>query len=287
VTPGQSASFSVTATAPGLTYQWLKNGTAIPGATNSTFTIPSPQASDVGVYTVRLTSGTNTQTASAELTVGGSGAIAITSQPSGVSVAPGQTAVFTVEAFGTGITYQWLKNDVAIAGATSSSYTIASPQSGDAGSYTVRVTGASGSVVSAPAVLTVAQEHARKAGVDARFSLLEGDALRVDLGSGYDVVLLTNFLHHFDAATCEALLRRIARSLTPSGVVITLEFVPSEDRVTPAPTARFAAVMLATTAAGDAYTFAEYQAMFRNAGFSHNELHPLPDSPQSGIRSTL
>jgi SAM-dependent methyltransferase len=136
-------------------------------------------------------------------------------------------------------------------------------------------------------VLTVAQEHARKAGVDARFSLLEGDALRVDLGSGYDVVLLTNFLHHFDAATCEGLLQRIARSLTPSGVVITLEFVPNEDRVTPAPTARFAAVMLATTAAGDAYTFAEYQAMFRNAGFSHNELHPLPDSPQSVIRSTL
>jgi sugar lactone lactonase YvrE len=155
VTPGQSASFSVTATGPGLAYQWLKNGTAIAGATSATYTIPSAQAGDVGVYTVRLTSGATTQTASAELTVGASAAIAITSQPSSLSIAPGQTAVFTVEAFGTGITYQWLKNDVAIAGATASTYTIASAQANDAGSYTVRVTGGSGNVVSSPAVLTL------------------------------------------------------------------------------------------------------------------------------------
>jgi hypothetical protein len=82
-------------------------------------------------------------------------------------------------------------------------------------------------------------------------------------------------------------LRRVAACLNPGGVAITLEFVPNEDRVTPPPAARFAAVMLATTASGDAYTFAEYQAMFRKAGFSNNELHPLPESPQSVIRSVL
>jgi hypothetical protein len=38
--------------------------------------------------------------------------------------------------------------------------------------------------------------------------------------------------------------------------------------------------MLATTEAGDAYTFAQYDTMFRNAGFSTTELHPLETSPQ-------
>ena len=58
-------------------------------------------------------------------------------------------------------------------------------------------------------MLEVAQEHARRAGVSDRYSLLPGDAFAVELGTGYDVVLLTNFLHHFDAPTCIRLLRRV------------------------------------------------------------------------------
>jgi 2-polyprenyl-3-methyl-5-hydroxy-6-metoxy-1,4-benzoquinol methylase len=136
-------------------------------------------------------------------------------------------------------------------------------------------------------VLEVAQQHARAAGVAERYSVLPGDAFEVDLGTGYDAVLLTNFLHHFDAATCDSLLRRVARALKPGGSAITLDFVPNDDRVTPPPAARFAIVMLTTTAAGDAYTFREYEAMFRSAGFSRNSLHAVPDSPQSVIRSVL
>ncbi|HTS53783.1 MAG TPA: class I SAM-dependent methyltransferase [Burkholderiales bacterium] len=136
-------------------------------------------------------------------------------------------------------------------------------------------------------VLEVAREHARQAGVADRHRLLPGDAFEVDLGTGYDVVLLTNFLHHFDVPTCERLLGRVARSLKPGGTAVTLEFVPNEDRVTPPATATFALMMLATTAAGDAYTFSEYQSMLRNAGFSRNDLHPVPESPQSVIVSVM
>jgi ubiquinone/menaquinone biosynthesis C-methylase UbiE len=135
------------------------------------------------------------------------------------------------------------------------------------------------------AVLEVAQQHAREAGVHARYRLLPGDAFQVELGEGYDAVLLTNFLHHFDPPTCEKLLQRVARALKPGGVAATLEFVPNADRITPPPVARFAAVMLATTAAGDAYTFAEYEAMFRNAGFARSTLHALSERPQSVILS--
>jgi len=134
-------------------------------------------------------------------------------------------------------------------------------------------------------VLEVAQEHARRAGVSDRYSLLPGDAFAVELGTGYDVVLLTNFLHHFDAPTCIRLLRRVAQSLKPGGVAVTLEFVPNPDRVTPPPAARFALTMLATTASGDAYTFTEYDAMFREVGLARSSLHPIPDSAQSVIVS--
>ncbi|MBM3459656.1 MAG: class I SAM-dependent methyltransferase, partial [Armatimonadetes bacterium] len=96
-----------------------------------------------------------------------------------------------------------------------------------------------------------------------------------DPGSNYDVVLLTNFLHHFAVPTCEQLLRRVHGWLKPEGVVVTLEFVPNEDRVSPPGPAAFSLVMLATTEAGDAYTFSELDSMFRNAGFGDSTAHPL------------
>jgi ubiquinone/menaquinone biosynthesis C-methylase UbiE len=131
-----------------------------------------------------------------------------------------------------------------------------------------------------PHVLDVAQENARAAGVADRYRTMPGSAFEVDFGSGYDLVLLTNFLHHFDPATCEALLRKVHASLGPGGRAVTLEFVPNDDRVSPPQTAPFSLVMLATTPSGDAYTFAELERMFRSAGFSRSELHPLPPTPE-------
>src|SRR5439155_18221597 len=68
-----------------------------------------------------------------------------------------------------------------------------------------------------PNVLAVAEENARVAGVADRFRLLPGNALTVEYGEGYDIVLLTNILHHFDVETCEALLRRVRAALAPGG----------------------------------------------------------------------
>lgn len=136
-----------------------------------------------------------------------------------------------------------------------------------------------------PAVLEVARENAERAGVADRYRTLPGSAFDVEFGSGYDLVLLTNFLHHFDVPTCEALLRKVHTSLAEGGRALTLEFVPNPDRVSPPPAAAFSLMMLATTPAGDAYTFAELDSMFRAAGFSRSEIHPLPPSMQHVIIS--
>jgi ubiquinone/menaquinone biosynthesis C-methylase UbiE len=135
-------------------------------------------------------------------------------------------------------------------------------------------------------VLSVATENARKFGVADRHHLMTGSAFEVDYGEGYDVVLLTNFLHHFDKQTNEDLLRKIHRALNDDGKVLTLEFVPNDDRVSPPSEAMFSLVMLAATPAGDAYTFAELRGMFENAGFSRSEHVPLAPLPQHLIVST-
>jgi 2-polyprenyl-3-methyl-5-hydroxy-6-metoxy-1,4-benzoquinol methylase len=131
-----------------------------------------------------------------------------------------------------------------------------------------------------PAVLEVARENAERAGVADRYRLVEGSAFEADFGEGFDVVLLTNFLHHFDPPTCETLLRKVRASLAEGGVAVALEFIPNEDRVTPHIPAAFSLVMLAGTESGDAYTYAEFERMFRNAGFSRSELRGLPAPPE-------
>ena len=134
-------------------------------------------------------------------------------------------------------------------------------------------------------VLAVAKENAESAGVAARFRQLPGSAFDVDYGSGYDIALLTNFLHHFDPPTCEGLLRKVHGALKPGGRAVTLEFVPNEDRVTPPLAASFSMQMLAGTPSGDAYTFAEFDGMFRRAGFAGSEIHQLKRSPEQVIIS--
>jgi ubiquinone/menaquinone biosynthesis C-methylase UbiE len=132
-------------------------------------------------------------------------------------------------------------------------------------------------------VLAVARENAAAAGVEARFRTIEGSAFTADWGTGYDLVLLTNFLHGFDPATCEMLLAKARQVLVPGGRAVAVEFVPEEDRVSPPDAALFSLTMLATTAGGDAYTFAELEAMYRRVGFATVELRALPPSPQQAV----
>ncbi len=134
-------------------------------------------------------------------------------------------------------------------------------------------------------VLEVAEENARSAGVVDRFRKIPGSAFEVDFESGYDLVLITNFLHHFDAATNEDLLRKVHAAMAPGARAVTVDFIPNEDRVSPPMDATFSLMMLGATASGDAYTFSEYDRMFRNAGFSRNELRELAPSPQRVILS--
>jgi len=132
-------------------------------------------------------------------------------------------------------------------------------------------------------VLEVAKANAQKAGVAGRYETLPGSAFDVEFGGPYDIVLLTNFLHHFDHATCVGLLRKVRAALKPGGRAAALEFVPNEDRVSPPIPAMFSMSMLTTTPAGDAYTFRQLEAMYREAGLERIAAHPVPTGPHTVV----
>ena len=161
VTSGQTASFVVaaTGTAP-LSYQWQKNGVNIAGATASSYTTPATTTSDNGATFAAVVSNTaGTVTSAAAILTVNVAVVAptITAQPVNQTVTAGQTASFSVTATGTApLSYQWQKNGVNIAGATSASYTTPATTTTDNGStFGAVVSNTAGSVTSAAATLTV------------------------------------------------------------------------------------------------------------------------------------
>ena len=132
-------------------------------------------------------------------------------------------------------------------------------------------------------VLEVARENAGRLGVLDRSRFLPGSFFDVQLGTGFDVVLLPNFLHHFDFPTNLTLLKKVRMTLSPAGRVAIIEFVPNEDRVSPPDGALFAMRMLGTTPSGDAYTLQEIDSMLREAGFGPSQVHSLAPAPQQLI----
>jgi SAM-dependent methyltransferase len=135
-------------------------------------------------------------------------------------------------------------------------------------------------------VLEVASENARAAGLADRFNTMAGSAFDVPLENNYDLVLVPNFLHHFNPADCVRFLKRAHEALRAGGRIAVVEFVPNEDRVTPHGAAAFSLIMLASTPEGDAYTAAEYSTMLAQTGFSEPTLHNLPASMNVALIAT-
>ena len=129
------------------------------------------------------------------------------------------------------------------------------------------------------AVVAVARENAEAAGMGDRYDTIVGSAFDAEWGTGYDVVLLPNFLHHFDRAGCMKILHLTRAALAPQGRVAIVEWVPNEDRVSPPVPALVAMTMLLSTPSGTAYTGPELSAMLTEAKFERPEIVPLLPTP--------
>lgn len=152
---GGLASFSVSASGTGLTYQWRKgtvnliNGGNISGANTATLTINPAGAGDAATnYNVVITGACapNDTSINVPLIIGGS---VITTEPTNKVTCIGSSVSFSISAVGSSLTYQWKKGTVNlinggnISGATTATLTINPVNLSDAASnYNVVVSGA-------------------------------------------------------------------------------------------------------------------------------------------------
>jgi hypothetical protein len=135
-----------------------------------------------------------------------------------------------------------------------------------------------------PGVVDIGARRAQEQGFSDRYATIAGSVFDVPLGGPYDLVLLPNILHQFSEVEIDRVLRKVAATLAPGGKVATVEFVVNDDRVSPHFPALFAMTMLTGTN-GDAYTFAQLDAMMRRAGLTKSRAVPLPPTPQTLIIS--
>ena len=128
------------------------------------------------------------------------------------------------------------------------------------------------------AVLSIARENAKAAGVSDRYHALAGSAFEADWGKGFDLILMANFLHQFDYAACVTLLRKVRESLVSNGRAAVVETLPAEDLVL---SATFSFQMLGSTPHGEMYTAREFGDMGLAAGFAKVSMKSMLPSPQS------
>ena len=150
---GSTATLSIVVSGTGISYQWQKNGvdmvndSKISGATTTTLTIANIVASDADTYTCKTGNTCSGFIVSSSATITVNTLPVINTQPSNTSVCTGTAANFSVSASGTGITYLWKKDGIAlsdggnITGSTTNALSILSASVSDDGTYTCEVSG--------------------------------------------------------------------------------------------------------------------------------------------------
>lgn len=110
------------------------------------------------------------------------------------------------------------------------------------------------------AVVPLAEEYIREAGLQERIRVRPGNMRSDDLGEGFDLVLLSAVCHMFGEEENRDLIQRCAKALAPGGHLVIREFILEEDRTAPTSAALFAINMLVGTEHGNSYTEGEYRA---------------------------
>lgn len=124
-----------------LTFSWTKNNQPLSFST-STISLANVSPADAGMYLLTISNDLDRDVVSAQVTVSAVSVITITTQPQPLTLANGTAGTLSVIASltgGTTLAYQWYKDNVAIAGATLASYSVAASGAARAGNYFVEV----------------------------------------------------------------------------------------------------------------------------------------------------
>ncbi|QTD51664.1 immunoglobulin domain-containing protein [Sulfidibacter corallicola] len=153
---GGNRTLTVTASGSGLSYQWYKDGQPIANATSASLSLPNLQVSQSGNYSCTVSNGCGSvQSNSGFLTVYQS--VSIATQPVSQNSCTGQNVTLSVDADGSGLTYQWRKNGQVMAGQTSANLHLSNLTLADAGNYDCLVTGHCNAVTTSAVSLSVGE----------------------------------------------------------------------------------------------------------------------------------
>jgi hypothetical protein len=157
VNMGSAVSFHTTALGLSpLAYQWRYDEVGVPDATNSLLSLDAVTASQAGSYDVVVTNALGSVTSQVAVLTVIDAAPQVTLQPLDQTVFTGSNVTFTVLASGSRpLFWQWLFDGAVIQDATNASLTLPGLATDQAGTYSVTVSNALGSVTSQPARLTV------------------------------------------------------------------------------------------------------------------------------------
>lgn len=182
VAPGATATFAASVTGTGLiTYQWLKDGVSIPSATTPSLTVVNVQAANLGTYLLIASNAGGPATSNPAI-LSFPTRPTFQNHPADASVLPGATTTFSATAIsGLPVTYQWLKDGIAIPNATTATLTVTNVQLSNLGAYTVVATNSVGPATSNPATLSFALSTAGR---------LTNLSIRTNAGTGAQTLIV-------------------------------------------------------------------------------------------------
>lgn len=260
VNAGQPVSFFVLpAGAEPLAFQWQFNGTNLPAATSTSYSINTVLASHAGTYTIVVSNASAVVTGNALLTVTGlDRPPVIASQPQSQSVPVGAPAMFSVIASGAPpLAYQWFFDGAPLPGATAATYTIPAAQYAHAGAYSATLSNANGAIISSNALLTVTLPLAPVIVSDPESqSFVAGGALAltvkadsavspqyqwrraaIPLPGATDSTLIISPVQPGDAGNYDVVVSNAGGSVTSAVAVVTIVIVPPPQVTLPGKTA--------------------------------------------------
>jgi protein-L-isoaspartate O-methyltransferase len=109
-----------------------------------------------------------------------------------------------------------------------------------------------------------------------RITVRAGSYLEDDLGSGYDVVLLSNVLQTEGPDTCVMLLEKAWSALEPGGQILINGIMCHPNRTSPPPQTLFSILMYLYFPQGETYPAEEISAWLRQVGFVDPAVIALP-----------
>ena len=120
-----------------------------------------------------------------------------------------------------------------------------------------------------PTTRPFAEQTVNKFGLTERILFKGGDITTDELGTGYDVVWISQLLHSESPDSSSAIIKKAVTALKPGGLLLIQEFILDDNKVAPLHPALFSLNMLIGTPSGQAYSQKEITGMMLDADLNN------------------